>query len=85
MPTVGSVAGVTLVIWPFDHDPPHLHAYAGTPNTPGARRSRFAIATGNVIDKPSSQALPAAQARLVQGWIAENRDELQTRWQQLQP
>jgi hypothetical protein len=85
MPTVGSVAGVTLVIWPFDHDPPHLHAYAGTPNTPGARRSRFAIATGNVIDKPSSRALPAAQVRLVQGWIAENRDELQTRWHQLQP
>ncbi len=53
--------------------------------TPGARRSRFAIATGNVIDKPSSQALSAAQARLVQGWIDENRDELQTRWQQLQP
>ncbi len=85
MPTVGRVAGVTLVIWPFDHAPPHLHAYAGTPNTPGARRSRFAIATGNVIDKPSSQALSAAQARLVQGWIDENRDELQTRWQQLQP
>jgi len=77
MPT-GSVAGVTLVIWPFDHDPPHLHADAGTPNTPGARRSRFAIATGNVIDKPSSLTLLAAQARLVQGWIAEIRDELQT-------
>jgi len=79
MPTVGSVAGVTLVIWPFDHEPPHLHAYAG-----GAP-VEIAIATGNVIDKPSSQAPPAAQARLVQGWIAENRDELQTRWQQLQP
>jgi hypothetical protein len=85
MPTVGSVGGVTLVIWPFDHNPPHLHAYAGTPNTSGARRSRFAIATGTVIDKPSSQALPAAQARQVQGWIAEHRDELSTRWQQLQP
>ncbi len=85
MLTVGSVAGVTLVIWPFDHAPPHVHAYEGTPNTPSARRSRFEIATGNVIDKPSSVALPAAKARQVQEWIAEHRDELRAQWQQLQP
>lgn len=85
MPTVGHVAGVTLVIWPFDHEPPHLHGYLGTPNTATARMSRFAIATGNVIDEPSGRALPAAKIRQVQAWIAENREELQDRWQQLQP
>lgn len=85
MPTVGTVAGVTLVIWPFDHEPPHVHAYEGTPNTVDARRSRFEIATGNVIDKPSLTGLPAAKARQVREWIAEHRDELQARWQQLQP
>lgn len=85
MPTVGRVGSVTLVIWPFDHDPPHLHAYDGTPNTPNARMSRSEIATGNVIDTPSSSALPAGKIRQVQGWIAEHRDELETRWQQLQP
>jgi hypothetical protein len=85
MPTVGNVDGVVLVIWPFDHDPPHVHAYEGTPNTPGARMSRFEIATGNVIDKPSSTGLSNAKARNVREWIAQHRDELQTRWQELQP
>ena len=84
-PTVGHVGPVTIVIWPFDHDPPHVHAYEGTPNTPGARRSRFAIATGTVIDSPSPQALPAAKVRQVQAWIVQHRSELQRRWQQLQP
>ncbi len=73
------------MIWPFDHDPPHLHAYQGTPNSPTARMSRFEIATGNVIDKPSPAALPAGKARQVQQWISEHRSELQARWQSLQP
>lgn len=30
-PTVGHVGSITIVIWPFDHDPPHVHAYEGTP------------------------------------------------------
>jgi len=85
MATVGTVAGVTIVIWPFDHDPPHVHAYEGTPNTPSAQMSRFEIATGNVIDKSSSGGLSATKVRALQDWIAEHRDELQTRWQQLQP
>jgi hypothetical protein len=85
VPTVGVVDGVTLVIWPFDHNPPHLHAYEGTPNTPSARMSRFEIATGNVIDKPSAGGLASAKARKVQEWIAEHRDELQARWMQVQP
>ncbi|MGH3260576.1 MAG: DUF4160 domain-containing protein [Trebonia sp.] len=82
MPTVGHVAGVTLVMWPFDHVPPHLHGYEGTPNTAGARMSRFEIATGNVIDPPSSSALPPAKVRQVQEWIADHRHELEARWQQ---
>lgn len=82
---MGNVDGVTLVIWPFDHQPPHVHAYEGTPNTPNARRSRFEITTGNVIDKPSPSALPEAKARQVREWIGEHRDELQRRWQSLQP
>jgi hypothetical protein len=85
VPTVGIVSGVRLVIWPFDHDPPHVHAYQGTPNTPSARKSRFEIATGNVIDKRSAAALSEAKARQVQAWIAEHRDELQRRWESLQP
>jgi Domain of unknown function (DUF4160) len=64
------------VIWPFDHDPPPVHARQGTPNTPSARRSRFEIATGNVIDQPSPAGLPAAKARQVKEWISEHRDEL---------
>lgn len=85
MPTVGTVAGVTLVIWPFDHLPPHVHAYDGTPNTPSARRSRFEIATGNLIDRPSPDSLSTTKARRVQEWITEHRDELLDRWQSLQP
>lgn len=84
VPTVGSIAGVTLVIWPFDHDPPHLHAYEGTPNTPGAHRSRFELATANVIDRPSSAALSPAKTRQVKDWIVAHQDELQRRWQSLQ-
>lgn len=83
-PTVGYVAGVTLVIWPDDHDPPHVHGYEGTPNTPGARHSRIAIQTATVIDRRSSRALPAAKLRQTQEWIAAHRDELLDRWQQLQ-
>jgi len=79
VPTVGSVAGITPVIWPFDHNPPHIHAYRGTPNSPAARMSRFEIATGNVIDKPSPAALPVGKARQVQQ--CEHRSELQVRWQ----
>lgn len=85
MPTVGQVAGVTLVIWPFDHPPPHLHGYLGTPNTATARMSRFEIGTGNVLDEPSPHALPAAKIRQIKEWIAEHQDEPQARWQQLQP
>ncbi|MGH2857741.1 MAG: DUF4160 domain-containing protein [Solirubrobacteraceae bacterium] len=85
MPTVGSVGGVTLVIWPFDHEPPHIDAHEGTPNTPDARQSRFAIETGNLIDRPSAAALPTAKVRQVQRWIAAHRHELERRWQSLQP
>jgi hypothetical protein len=84
-PTVGHVGPVTIVIWSFDHDPPHVHAYEGTPNTSGARGRDLRIATGTVIDAPSPQALPAKKARQVEAWIAQNRTELLQRWHQLQP
>jgi hypothetical protein len=83
-PTVGSVGGMTLVIWPDDHDPPHVHAIQGTPNTAGAKQSRIAIETGNVIDKRSKRALPDAKLKQAQEWIAEHRDEVQRRWKELQ-
>jgi len=41
MATVAKVDGITLVIWPFDHLPAHVHAFEGTPNTPSARMSRL--------------------------------------------
>jgi hypothetical protein len=82
-PTVGNVGGMTLVIWPDDHNPPHVHAIQGTPNT-GIKQSRIAIETGNLIDSPSTNALPAAKLKQAQEWIAEHRDELQQRWNELQ-
>jgi hypothetical protein len=38
-----------------------------------------------VIDKPSHPGLSAGKAQQVQEWIAEHRDELNARWQSLQP
>jgi hypothetical protein len=27
MPTIGEVAGTRIMMFPFDHDPPHVHAF----------------------------------------------------------
>jgi len=74
MPTIAVVAGVRIVIYPGDHNPPHFHGLAGD------RAAQIAIADLSVM----AGRLPRAKMRAVREWAAENRVLLAREWVRLQ-
>ena len=73
MPTIAIIDGVKLVIWPRDHQPPHIHAYFGE------REAWLSIATGQVIHG----ALPARRRKAVQSWLDANRPRVAYVWDEI--
>ena len=44
MPTIAEVDGTRIMLFPFDHDPPHIHAFGAD------FRVKLAIGDGRVLE-----------------------------------
>jgi hypothetical protein len=72
MPTIGEVDGIRIMMFPFDHDPPHVHAF-GTDF-----RVKLAISDSRVLETRGTIG-PAVMRRLRQ-WVLRHRGQLNQRW-----
>ncbi len=72
MPTIAIVDGIRVMIFPLDHDPPHIHAFGAD------FRLKLAIADGALLEA-RGMVRPATLRRL-QLWTAAHRDRLGVLW-----
>jgi hypothetical protein len=68
MPTIAEVDGARILLFPFDHDPPHIHAFGAD------FRVKLAIGDGRVLETRGT-AGPAAIRRL-RPWVLRHRGQL---------
>ncbi len=71
MPTLAIVDGVSIVIYPGDHTPPHFHAWKD------GRMAKFEIETGRQM----FGSLDRRSIRKVQQWTLRNRELLMQGWE----
>ena len=71
MPTISIFFGIVIQMYWRDHAPPHLHAYYQ------GMEALIAIGDGRVIAGHISRP----GLRIVQDWIAKNRDALMANWE----
>jgi uncharacterized protein DUF4160 len=72
MPTIAELDGIRIMIFPFDHDPPHVHAFA--PDF----RLKLAISDGRTLESRGTVG-PTAMRRL-RSWTLAYRDRLGELW-----
>jgi hypothetical protein len=72
MPTVAIVAGITIAIYYYDHNPPHFHAIQAE-NEILVEIARLVVFAGSA---------PAAMQRTVLDWAANHQAELALCWAQ---
>ncbi len=70
MPKLCEFYGISIYMYFFDHNPPHIHAfYSGS-------EARFRIIDGAHIDG----RMPVTAVRLIQEWISIQRSQLMSNW-----
>lgn len=70
MPTLAIIDGISILMFPNDHDPPHFHVrFSG-------RTGKFDISTGRMI----KGTINRRTIKKVQGWIPANRSMLLQAW-----
>jgi hypothetical protein len=75
MPTIAIIDGISILMWPNDHNPPHFHVrFAG-------RTGKFDIATGRMI----KGTLDRKTVRKLQSWTFANQDMLLQAWTNFRP
>ena len=75
MPTIAIIDGITILMWPNDHPPPHFHVrFAG-------RTGKFDIATGIMI----KGTLDRRTIKKVQAWTIRNQSSLLQAWTRSRP
>lgn len=72
MPTIAIIDGIRIMIFPFDHAPPHVHAFGAD------FRLKLAIADGRVIEARGT--IGPAILRRLQGWVIGHRELLGQLW-----
>jgi len=73
MPTIAVVEGVRIMNHLKDHLPPHLHALIG------GSEAQLSIATGEALNGSP----PKAKLRVVQSWLAANREQVAYIWREV--
>lgn len=71
MPRISQFYGISIYMYYGDHSPPHLHAIYSD------RESVVSICTAEVI----AGELPRRASKLVDEWVAANRDALLENWE----
>jgi hypothetical protein len=74
MPPIKNFGGFWIVMYFHDHNPPHVHVVS-------ADFEALVSIADSVVFRGS---IPAKFRRLALDWIAENREALLTKWEQLQ-
>lgn len=74
MPRLSYFYGISIYMYPRDHNPPHFHAHYGEFS------ALVLVATGKIM----SGNLPKRAEKLVSEWLKTHRNELQRAWQNLQ-
>jgi hypothetical protein len=70
MPTLAIIDGISILMWPNDHNPPHFHVrFAG-------KTGKFDITTGRMI----KGTINRRTAGKVERWIPANRTLLLQAW-----
>ena len=73
MPTLAIIDGISILMWPNDHDPPHFHVrFAG-------RTGKFDMATGQMI----KGTINRRTIKKVQSWTIANQAMLLLAWNNL--
>ncbi len=72
MPTIAQVDGTRIMMFPFDHDPPHIHAFGAD------FRAKLAISDARVLETRGTIA-PAVMRRVRQ-WVLRHRGRLTQLW-----
>ena len=72
MPTIAEIDGTRIMMFPFDHDPPHVHAFAAD------FRIKLAIGDARVLETRGTVG-PAVIRRLRQ-WVVSHRGRLNQLW-----
>jgi Domain of unknown function (DUF4160) len=73
MPTLAIIDGISILMWPNDHNPPHFHVRFAR------RRGKFDIATGRMIEG----TLDRKAIKKVQAWTMSNQAMLSQPWSNL--
>ena len=72
MPTIADVDGTRIMMFPFDHDPSHIHAFGAD------FRVKLAISDARVLETRGT-VTPAVMRRLRQ-WVLRHRGRLNQLW-----
>ena len=74
-PELERVDGLILVVYGRDHLPPHIHAFHGD------NEALVNIRTGEILEG----FLPPKKLKIVQKWLADNRQRTETNFYELNP
>ena len=75
MPTLAIIDGISILMFPNDHNPPHFHVrFAG-------KTGKFDIATARMI----KGTIDRRTITKVERWIPDNRDMLLQAWSTFRP
>jgi hypothetical protein len=73
MPTIAVIDGIVVMIYPRDHDPPHIHAWLAE------HRCKLAIWNGALLEGH----LPKAKLKQLQEWLEQHRPEVADAWNEI--
>jgi hypothetical protein len=72
MPTIAEVDRTRIMMFPFDHDPPHVHAFGAD------FRVKLAIGDARVLETRGT--VGPAQMRRLRHWVLRHRGRLGQLW-----
>ena len=78
MPTILFINGFQFIIWPDDHEPPHVHAFKGD--------GQAKVQIGNSEQAPTLVAiygLTKREAKFIWGVVAEHQEKLLDAWEKI--
>lgn len=78
MPTILNISGYRVIIWPDDHEPPHVHVFKGS--------GEAKINLGNVNEVPrlvTIHGLTKQEIRFAWEMVAENQAVLLIAWRRI--
>lgn len=78
MPTILFINGFQFIIWPDDHEPPHVHAFKGDD------QAKVRIGTNEQAPAlVSIYGLTKREAKFIWGVVAEHQEELLDAWEKI--